>query len=856
VAAEVRIIIAGENAAAGALIEAKTALEGVGAAAVEAGGKTSSFFSSMLATGGGLLVAEAFTKIKDSIVDFATEGVAELRTVAGETGKMSREMGVSAESASALIAVFARFGVEMPEASTALGIFSKHLHGIDEIQGEGAVKGKGFALVMHDLGVSFQDASGAALPMDQVLLSVADKFKEMPNGVEKTGLAMQLFGRAGKDMIPILNQGSEGIKELESEAAKLGLVLTGDNVLAVKQYGMAQKEMGEAMAGVKLQIGLALMPILTELAHFLRDTAMPAFEKFIGFLRDTAGPAIRDGLGVAFKDLGLVLAVIVPPLVAAGEVIANNFTPAVIALSGATAVYALVQLPALIAAIPELIAGVGAATVAFGAQAVAVAAAVLPYALLVAAIYGVVKAYQDFQSQVENVARKVENSNKAWVEGTRLLDDYAKNTGFVDRGTRDLASNLTALRTQQDQNIQRLAVMAALGQENTKTYADLRSQINLTGGFITTMTGQLGNQVEALKHLHDTDAIETLRSLRGANAEIPPAVALSDEALKKLHDTLQKLGTDGRTAYQQLIDTQVHFAETTESNMATHVAKIQALDDAWHAATTAKERAAIEEKVAAENAGFAQVEGAAAASYAKQEAAQKAHLGQMLIAYITAKEQENSAFRAHGDELIGAIGKEYGVQESASSRHFGAMLNDIDNFATKGGGSAEEMARHLSVVGETASVMEQKLKDAVAQDYIVKLTEDLAAHRINAEQFQEALNHIDRYVEVQVHTIFDEEHRMSEHAGRQHGGPVFAGMPYTVGEAGRETFVPWANGMIVPNPRTIRSDAAADGGGAATVHISVDDRGSEWLRKLIRVEVDGMVYDHTSRADLRARGGG
>jgi hypothetical protein len=35
--------------------------------------------------------------------------------------------------------------------------------------------------------------------------------------------------------------------------------------------------------------------------------------------------------------------------------------------------------------------------------------------------------------------------------------------------------------------------------------------------------------------------------------------------------------------------------------------------------------------------------------------------------------------------------------------------------------------------------------------------------------------------------------------GRAGGGPVMAGMPYTVGEQGPEMFVPRENGYIVPN---------------------------------------------------------
>ncbi|MFQ5631189.1 MAG: hypothetical protein ACE5I1_20650 [bacterium] len=40
--------------------------------------------------------------------------------------------------------------------------------------------------------------------------------------------------------------------------------------------------------------------------------------------------------------------------------------------------------------------------------------------------------------------------------------------------------------------------------------------------------------------------------------------------------------------------------------------------------------------------------------------------------------------------------------------------------------------------------------------------------------------------------------------GKQHGGPVFKGVPTLVGEGGRELFVPPANGRIIPNRQTER----------------------------------------------------
>ena len=45
--------------------------------------------------------------------------------------------------------------------------------------------------------------------------------------------------------------------------------------------------------------------------------------------------------------------------------------------------------------------------------------------------------------------------------------------------------------------------------------------------------------------------------------------------------------------------------------------------------------------------------------------------------------------------------------------------------------------------------------------------------------------------------------------GRQHGGPVAAGSPYVVGEAGPELFVPRSAGKIVPNGGSVGSSAGA-----------------------------------------------
>lgn len=188
-----------------------------------------------------------------------------------EVSKLSRETGLGAKDASELLSVFKHFGQTGDDASRSLGIFSKNLTIAHEETLGFTTSATTTQKLFQSLGVTAESAGGQMRPLNDVLLDVADKFKTLPNGAEKTGLAMQLFGKSGKDMIPILNQGREGLTELEKAAAKFGVSLTTANLDAIRKYTFAQRDMGEAINGVKLQVGLTLMPVLTQFANWLTE---------------------------------------------------------------------------------------------------------------------------------------------------------------------------------------------------------------------------------------------------------------------------------------------------------------------------------------------------------------------------------------------------------------------------------------------------------------------------------------------------------------------------------------------------------------------------------------------------------
>lgn len=170
--------------------------------------------------------------------------------------KLSRELGVSTEEAAGLIDVADDLGVSAETLSTSLGILAKKLAGVEDAETSTSGSTKGFNQIIQELGITSKD-------YNVILPQLADHFKDMPNGIEKTALAMQLFGRGGKEMLPLLNMGGEAMRKATIDTQRFGLAMSGDAVKATRAFQIAQSNLGDAFMGVKVTLGTALMPLIT-----------------------------------------------------------------------------------------------------------------------------------------------------------------------------------------------------------------------------------------------------------------------------------------------------------------------------------------------------------------------------------------------------------------------------------------------------------------------------------------------------------------------------------------------------------------------------------------------------------------
>lgn len=206
--------------------------------------------------GGGAISAA----IKKTINDF------------DELNKAAQKVGVSVESLSALNYAGALSDVSFESLTTGLKKLS--------VNAADAAKGTGEARdAFNAMGISVKDGSGAMKTADALLGEIADKFASYEDGVNKTALAVKLFGRAGADLIPLLNAGRRGLGDMRAEAEAFGVIVGGDAAKAAEAFNDNLTRIGTIAKGFGVAIANDVIPWVKRLT----DEFIEAKRQGIGF---------------------------------------------------------------------------------------------------------------------------------------------------------------------------------------------------------------------------------------------------------------------------------------------------------------------------------------------------------------------------------------------------------------------------------------------------------------------------------------------------------------------------------------------------------------------------------------------
>lgn len=170
-----------------------------------------------------------------------------------ELWKTSQRTGIAVETLSGLKLAADKSALSLPLLAGALAKMSRTF--VEANDGM-----KEYQEVVAKLGIQTTNSAGQMKSMDVLLDEIAGKFSEMPDGVEKTALAMDVFGKSGATMIPLLNLGADGLRAEREEAERLGLIMSGPAAKAGETFNDAVTTLQKSFLGLAMAIGQSLMP--------------------------------------------------------------------------------------------------------------------------------------------------------------------------------------------------------------------------------------------------------------------------------------------------------------------------------------------------------------------------------------------------------------------------------------------------------------------------------------------------------------------------------------------------------------------------------------------------------------------
>ena len=284
----------------------------------------------------GLLGLGALGESLKSIAEIAgvgfgaekSEWASEVTEAAEQVERDAAKLGVSLRQVQELQALSALTGSDYQELAT---IFERLQLALAKA-GEGAGP---LAAALKALDVNAGELK-AQNPSGQ-LETLAAAFSRFADGPTKTAAAIAIFGKAGADLIPILDKGRAGIDELRETMERAGGVLSDESVHAfaatresINELSLAMGNLSQdAFGGVNSAVA-GLVRILADLVEDIHASATEggffavAFEAIGWTLRQTAqfigetiqglkdldvvGDATTQALSIAFQTFGKLVA--------------------------------------------------------------------------------------------------------------------------------------------------------------------------------------------------------------------------------------------------------------------------------------------------------------------------------------------------------------------------------------------------------------------------------------------------------------------------------------------------------------------------------------------------------------------
>ena len=238
----------------------------------------------------------SFKVFKDSTLELAKFG--------DRMAKQARMVGVTAEQ-------YQGFEFAAQRAGTSVQHVANGLKKLGRVMTDAQQGSRQLEETFEALGIKIAKADGTLRPVNDVFLELANKSEILGESAERTGVLMLLLGRSGTEMANMMENGADGITEVEDRLRDLNAMMSSELLANSEELIDAQADLEMAYRGMRIEIGKEVIPELTNLAeltaaylsHMSKTGEIEDFGKAIAkALRGAVRPAI---LLSVFLELGV-----------------------------------------------------------------------------------------------------------------------------------------------------------------------------------------------------------------------------------------------------------------------------------------------------------------------------------------------------------------------------------------------------------------------------------------------------------------------------------------------------------------------------------------------------------------------
>ena len=334
---------------------------------------------------------------------------------------------------------------------------------------------------VKSLGVTTRDASGHIRSLTELMPEVIQAIGDYATAQDRDAAAQQVFGESFAQILKYINMTPAALATAKKHAQDFGLELDDQEKSTIKTYKSAVVVLNEAFEGLGVQVGIAVMPQLTELANLLSGAAPAAIRATstaLKVLTDLlSNTAIQVVIGaVALQSTVSVLTTLATklPLVTTALQI-WKFQMAAAAMTGTTG----------LAAVAVSAKGTGSALLGM----------INPWVLAGVAVVAVAAQLVWFSQAAKRAADAAKRASAEARESAQGWATLANSTAVLDNEMRKSS-------TSADRRVQLQAQLALNTKELVKLYPNLNN-------YLQGEAGHQRNLAEAIKMAND----ERLRTL-------------------------------------------------------------------------------------------------------------------------------------------------------------------------------------------------------------------------------------------------------------------------------------------------------------------------------------------------------